>query len=213
MFLANLCFMTILSASPALAGDVEGSSSEGFSSASDSTALNWNDEVVLAHPGRRPHPNPHRGHRRWMDGRRHGGHFGATARISFAHHQASPSLGGGAPLAIDSLALGIEVRAGARDSFSMSLLAEELSAGLEFGYRRYAAGDFDRGMFVGANVGEWGVGVPDVNVAMFGEGVVGVKYTDRRGITVELGAGTGLFVFSDSSEMMFKGFIAVGQSI
>jgi len=170
------------------------------------------EEVVFAHPGRRPHPNPHRGHRRWMDGRRHGGHFGATARISFAYHQGPATLGGPTPLAIESVALGLEVRFGRQDSLSMSLLAAELSAGMELGYRRYVAGDFDRGLFVGANVGEWGVGVPDVPTYMFGEGVVGVKYTDRRGLTVELGTGAGMFI-SDRSDVLAQVFVAVGQSI
>ena len=212
MFLTKLVVIGTLLASPVFASEPQADISEEVSSASESYGLIGDDEVVLAHPGRRPHPNPHRGPRRWMDGRRHGGHFGATARISLAHHQARPRAGGGPSSSFDSLALGLEVRFGGRDSVSMSLLAEEVSAGLELGYRRYVVGDFDRGLFVGANVGEWGVGVPDVTEMLFGEGVFGAKYTDRRGLTVEFGAGTGIF-YSSRSEMLYQGFVAVGQSI
>jgi hypothetical protein len=176
--------------------------------------LSFDGEVVLAHPGRRPHPNPHNGRRNWMDGRRHGGHFGATARLSFAHHQALRGSRAGHP-AIDSVGLGLEVRSGKQDSFSMSLLLEETNVGLDFGYRRYLAGDFDRGLFAGAIVGEWGLGVPGYDTAryLFAEGVVGAKYTDRRGLTLEIGAGTGMFAYPDVMVMLFQGFVTVGQSI
>ena len=179
MKLAKLLLIATIFSSPVFASDVQEEQSEMTALVLlVPNGLSVDGEVVLAHPGRRPHPNPHNGRRSWMDGRRHGGHFGATARLSLAHHQALSDARGGAAQVIDSVGLGLEVRSGKQDSFSMSLLLEEVSVGMEFGYRRYLAGNFDRGLFAGANVGEWGVGVPGVTVNLFGD-VAGCSIWNR----------------------------------
>lgn len=212
MYGRKFILMATLLAAPAFASETEEESPEVASLAESSYEFTGEYDVVLEHPGRRPHPNPHKGRRRWADGRRHGGHFGATASVSFAYHQARPNFGGQLTK-FESIAIGLEVRSGLRDSFSMSLILTELNEGVGIGYRRYVAGDFDRGLFVGANVGELGVGFSGAEMVMFGEGVAGAKYTDRRGLTVEFGVGVGMFRTSSTSELLGQGFVMIGQSI
>ena len=145
------------------------------------------------HPGRgRPHPHPHPNRRfRRLNRWRHGGHYAMTASISMKTLFLADGMGAGQEASLEFRAAPrTSLRVGL-DQFGAGAFPGDDMIGVSVGGRQYAAGDFERGVYVGGEFTMSGAIEDGETSALSGGLFLGAKVIARGGLTVEVEVGGG----------------------